>query len=312
MCFQEGMEDFTENLRQLAERGDIEKTVALEFSPNPDQLKMMLKGIKVCGSGYFVGGKNQRAAVRGRGGSLMCRFPRYLPRDVLVRKAVAIRLVGSSSLLHATPNRGSRLQPVRHARGERAMPPNEPCPHCSELILDWHNEWYDGAQRRAIYIGLAAMDCPLCRQPVLWLKSRDVTAPAVNSQATVHHRLAVLAAQWAPIRGISVRRSGGLSHAPSGGATVQRLLAAKRSSTSRSTGNQAMILTREELAFLDAYCHEGTEPPFGGPATEAMASLGVYSGDTLNLQWAFLRQASDWPGHRKRRRGCAAAPLARS
>ncbi len=30
--------------------------------------------------------------------------------------------------------------------------------------MDWHNEWYDAAQRRAMYIGQAAMDCPLCRQ----------------------------------------------------------------------------------------------------------------------------------------------------
>ena len=50
-----------------------------------------------------------------------------------------------------------------------------------------------------------------------------------------------------------------------------------------------MILTRDEIAFLDVYCHEGTEPPFGGPATEAMTSIGVHSGDTLNLQWAYLR-----------------------
>ena len=50
-----------------------------------------------------------------------------------------------------------------------------------------------------------------------------------------------------------------------------------------------MILTREELSFLDVYCHEGTEPPFGGPATDAMTSIGVHSGDTLNLQWAYLR-----------------------
>src|SRR5262249_4417011 len=49
-----------------------------------------------------------------------------------------------------------------------------------------------------------------------------------------------------------------------------------------------MILTRDELSFLDVYCHEGTEAPFGGPATEAMARIGVYSGDTLNLQWAYL------------------------
>lgn len=50
-----------------------------------------------------------------------------------------------------------------------------------------------------------------------------------------------------------------------------------------------MILTREEIAFLDVYCHEGTELPFGGPATDAMKRIGVHSGDTLNLQWAYLR-----------------------
>ena len=50
-----------------------------------------------------------------------------------------------------------------------------------------------------------------------------------------------------------------------------------------------MILTRQELAFLDVYCHEGTQPPFGGPATDAMRSMGVQDGDTLNLQWAYLR-----------------------
>lgn len=50
-----------------------------------------------------------------------------------------------------------------------------------------------------------------------------------------------------------------------------------------------MILTPEEIAFLDVYCHEGTEPPFGGPATDTMRSIGVHSGDTLNLQWAYLR-----------------------
>lgn len=50
-----------------------------------------------------------------------------------------------------------------------------------------------------------------------------------------------------------------------------------------------MILTRDEISFLDVYSHEGTEPPFGGPATDAMTSIGVHSGDTLNLQWAYLR-----------------------
>ena len=50
-----------------------------------------------------------------------------------------------------------------------------------------------------------------------------------------------------------------------------------------------MILTRDELAFLNLYCHEGTEPPFGGPATDVMTRIGVQNSDTLNLQWAYLR-----------------------
>jgi hypothetical protein len=45
-----------------------------------------------------------------------------------------------------------------------------------------------------------------------------------------------------------------------------------------------MILTREEIAFLDVYCHEGTEPPFGGPATDVLRRIAVQNGDTLNLQ----------------------------
>lgn len=49
-----------------------------------------------------------------------------------------------------------------------------------------------------------------------------------------------------------------------------------------------MFLTREEITFLDVYCHEGTETPFGGPATDAMTRIGTQSGDTLNLQWAYL------------------------
>ncbi len=50
-----------------------------------------------------------------------------------------------------------------------------------------------------------------------------------------------------------------------------------------------MILTHEEICFLDTYCNEGTELPFGGPATDVMTSIAVQSGDTLNLQWAYLR-----------------------
>ena len=51
--YQEGMVDFTENLRQLVERGDVDKATALEFAPNPEQLKMALKGIKVAAPGIL-------------------------------------------------------------------------------------------------------------------------------------------------------------------------------------------------------------------------------------------------------------------
>ncbi len=51
--YQEGMVDFNENLRQLVDRGDVEKAVAIEYSPNPDQLKMVLKGIKVSAPGIL-------------------------------------------------------------------------------------------------------------------------------------------------------------------------------------------------------------------------------------------------------------------
>jgi twitching motility protein PilT len=52
-CYQEGMVDFTENLRQLVERGDTDKATALEFAPDAEKLKMAFKGIKVSASGIL-------------------------------------------------------------------------------------------------------------------------------------------------------------------------------------------------------------------------------------------------------------------
>jgi twitching motility protein PilT len=49
--YNEGMLDFNENLRSLVEKGDVDRATALEFSPNADQLRMMIKGIKVSTSG---------------------------------------------------------------------------------------------------------------------------------------------------------------------------------------------------------------------------------------------------------------------
>jgi twitching motility protein PilT len=53
MGYQEGMIDFTENLRQLVERGDCDRQTALEVAPNPEQLKMAFKGIKVAQPGIL-------------------------------------------------------------------------------------------------------------------------------------------------------------------------------------------------------------------------------------------------------------------
>jgi twitching motility protein PilT len=51
--FLEGMVDFTENLRLLVDRGDVDKATALEIAPSPEQLKMALKGIKVAAPGIL-------------------------------------------------------------------------------------------------------------------------------------------------------------------------------------------------------------------------------------------------------------------
>ncbi len=53
MSYQEGMIDFTENLRQLVDRGDIDAATALEVAPNPEQFKMALKGIKMSTPGIL-------------------------------------------------------------------------------------------------------------------------------------------------------------------------------------------------------------------------------------------------------------------
>jgi twitching motility protein PilT len=49
----EGMQDFTFSLKQLVDLGKIDKATALEFAPNPEQLKMAFKGIKVSAPGIL-------------------------------------------------------------------------------------------------------------------------------------------------------------------------------------------------------------------------------------------------------------------
>ena len=50
---QEGMVDFNENLRSWSIAATSKKRRPSKFSPNPDQLKMMLKGIKVAAPGIL-------------------------------------------------------------------------------------------------------------------------------------------------------------------------------------------------------------------------------------------------------------------
>jgi twitching motility protein PilT len=49
----EGMLDFDESLRQLVERGDVDRATALEVASNPDALKMAFKGIRVARPGIL-------------------------------------------------------------------------------------------------------------------------------------------------------------------------------------------------------------------------------------------------------------------
>jgi twitching motility protein PilT len=49
----EGMVDFGESLRQLVARGDVNEEAAVAVAPNPDALKMALKGIKVSQPGIL-------------------------------------------------------------------------------------------------------------------------------------------------------------------------------------------------------------------------------------------------------------------
>jgi len=53
LFYQEGMVDFTENLKRLVDNGDIDKATALERAPDPEKIKMAFKGIKVSAAGIL-------------------------------------------------------------------------------------------------------------------------------------------------------------------------------------------------------------------------------------------------------------------
>jgi hypothetical protein len=87
----------------------------------------------------------------------------------------------------------------RHRPRRPAMPPNEACPNCHRVVADWHIEWYK-TEGPSLYRGLAALDCPLCRQPVGFQGGRIGQAPPGVPLVV---RQAEQAAQWAASQAIS-------------------------------------------------------------------------------------------------------------
>lgn len=54
-CYGEGMQDFTEHLRRLVEDEFIDHKTAYESAPNPEELRMRLKGIRTGSGGSILG-----------------------------------------------------------------------------------------------------------------------------------------------------------------------------------------------------------------------------------------------------------------
>jgi len=80
-----------------------------------------------------------------------------------------------------------------------AMPPNEECPNCLQIVEDWHVEWYK-TEGPLLYKGLAAMDCPLCGQPVGFQQGKIGPAPPAVPLVRRH---ADKAAEWAASQAVS-------------------------------------------------------------------------------------------------------------
>jgi hypothetical protein len=75
------------------------------------------------------------------------------------------------------------------------MPPNEVCPNCNHKVEDWHVEWYK-TEGHLLFRGLAAMDCPVCRQAVGFQQGKIGPAPP---GIPVVRRYVDRAAEWAPL-----------------------------------------------------------------------------------------------------------------
>jgi twitching motility protein PilT len=106
LFYQEGMIDFTESLKQLRDRGDIDKATALEWAPEPEQLKMFFKGIKVC-SADILGeppAEESRTTVRRQATVRYYTrmYPNRLYRLLVVLSAAEVRKLVKHEVAQAT------------------------------------------------------------------------------------------------------------------------------------------------------------------------------------------------------------------
>src|SRR5260370_41995191 len=111
------------------------------------------------------------------------------------------------------------------------MPPNEKCPNCQQIVEDWHVEWYK-TEGPTLYRGPAAMDCPLCGQPVGFQQGKIGLAPP---GVPLVRRYADKAAEWAAAQALSA------------GGTLQGYLAA-----AKAGAQYAGYWTRQEVLQADA------------------------------------------------------------
>lgn len=65
------------------------------------------------------------------------------------------------------------------------MPHGEKCPHCGKKTWDWFLERILPPERSEIFKGLAAMDCPWCRRPVIYRRGEIIPA---SSNLAVYRR----------------------------------------------------------------------------------------------------------------------------
>ena len=80
------------------------------------------------------------------------------------------------------------------------MPHAKRCPHCQKKVWDWYMEWYPLPLQGEIFRGQAAMDCPWCREPVVYDYKTKAISPAPDGWDP-NHRDQQLATQTATLKG---------------------------------------------------------------------------------------------------------------